>query len=142
MNTILFLGSNPSSKSVDDSAFHPYTKSGKILEAWCKDLVGAKVYINVMSDKTKNNRPMKTSEIKSNISRLSKDIKRINPDRIVALGKTATKALTLLQLKFYELPHPSGLNRKINNPQYVEEKIKKLVEFCNSTSPDKDLPKF
>jgi uracil-DNA glycosylase len=136
MFTILFVGSNPSNASAVDAAFHGSAKSSHILSSWCKDLSGTLMYINVMNEKTENNRALKSSEIKSNLSRLSEDIAHIKPDRIVALGKTSTAALTLLQVVFYEMPHPSGNNRKLNNIPYVEEKIKRLVEFCNRTSLD------
>jgi uracil-DNA glycosylase len=134
MDTILFVGSNTSNASVDDSAFHPSTKSRQILDTWCKDLVGAKVYINVTSKKTEENRPLRRGEIKANLDVLAGDINRIAPTKIVALGKTASIALTLLGLKFYEMPHPSGCNRKLNNKEYVAEKIKGLLEYTNNPS--------
>jgi uracil-DNA glycosylase len=55
----------------------------------------------------------------------------ILPDKIVALGKTAEKALTLLGYDFYAMPHPSGLNRKLNDKDYIEEKIKGLRDYIN-----------
>jgi uracil-DNA glycosylase len=134
METILFIGSNTSNASADNSAFHPSTKSRKILDSWCQDIVGIKAYLNVLDKKTEDNRPLTQEEIKVNISRLAEDIKKINPDKIIALGKTASKAVSLLGLKFLELPHPSGMNRLLNDPQYVEEKIKELVEFCSTSS--------
>jgi uracil-DNA glycosylase len=137
MHTILFVGSNPSNASTCEVAFHGSTKSSKILTDWTRDIQGMKVHINVLNEKTENNRPLKTSEIKSNLTRLAEDIKATSPTRIVALGKTAAKALTLLQLDFYEMPHPSGRNRKLNDPAYVQEKVKGLLEFCSS-SPNTD----
>ncbi len=134
---LLFVGSNPSSKSVDDSAFHHSTKSGKILDSWCKDLVGTKVYINVSDKKTENNRPLTMQDTKNNLDNLREDIMIQNPDKIVALGKTAATAMTLLRLNFYEMPHPSGLNRKLNDKEYVAEKIKGLLEFCSNSPSTK-----
>ena len=134
MEVILFVGSNPSNASADETAFHASTKSNKILASWCKDIIGEKIYINVLDKKTEGNRPLKLKEIKSNLDRLAEDINRIAPTRIIALGKTSSTALTLLGLKFFELPHPSGCNRLLNNPIYVSQKIKKLVEYCNPTS--------
>jgi uracil-DNA glycosylase len=135
INTILFIGSNPSNASTCEVAFHGTAKSSHILTEWTKDVNGVKMHINVLNKKTENNRPLKASEIKENIGLLAENIKVINPTRIVALGKTASKALTLLQVDFYEMPHPSGRNRLLNDPKYVEEKIKGLVQFCNQTSP-------
>ena len=134
MSKILFVGSNPSQRSANDSAFHGSTRSAQILAEWTKDIPGTKIHINVVNKKTDDNRPLKASEIKDNLDNLTADILIAQADKIVALGKTAAKALTLLRVNFYEMPHPSGRNRLLNDPEYVAQKIKGLVEFC-STSP-------
>jgi uracil-DNA glycosylase len=58
------------------------------------------------------------------------------PWRIVALGKTAEKALTLLRYNFYVMSHPSGLNRQLNDPKFVEEKIKGLREYLKPSEEE------
>lgn len=134
---VLFVGSNPSNASVCDVAFHGSTKSSKVLTEWTSHIQDRLLmYINVLSHKTEGNRPLKTSEIKSNIDKLSQMLASIQPDYVVALGKTASTALTLLQRQHYQMPHPSGRNRKLNDKTYVAEKIKGLVEHC-SASPIK-----
>jgi uracil-DNA glycosylase len=133
---ILFVGSNPSTASPTSDPFNNATSSSRILTEWVKDLEGDKVHINVSNEKTEGNRPLKQSEIKASLGRLAEDISRIAPARIVALGKTATRALTLLQVPFFEMPHPSGMNRLLNDPKYVEEKIKRLTEFLSPVSPE------
>lgn len=133
---ILFVGSNPSNASTCDLAFHGSTQSSKILMEWRSHLSAEKlhIFINVLNKKTEDNRPLKKSEIKANLEQLSDRLESIKPEYVVALGKTASDALTLLGRKHYAMPHPSGRNRKLNDPEYVKEKIKGLVEFC-STSP-------
>jgi uracil-DNA glycosylase len=72
------------------------------------------------------------SEIKACLGRLHNNIHvEIVPDKVIALGRTAEKALTLLRLDFYAMPHPSGLNRKLNDPKYIEEKIKGLISYLS-----------
>lgn len=137
--TVLFVGSNPSNASTVDAAFHGSTKSSKILTRWTKDIDAIKIYINVLNEKTENNRPLKNSEIKSNLPQLKTNIQAINPDRVVALGKTAAKALTLLHIAHYEMPHPSGRNRKLNDKNYEEQKVKGLTEYCHSVRPLESL---
>jgi uracil-DNA glycosylase len=129
--TILFVGSNPSQRSVCSEAFHGSTRSSQILMSWCKDIECKKVFTNVVKQKTENNRPLTQAEINQSLDSLMADILIAQCDKIVALGKTATKALTLLGVDFYEMPHPSGRNRKLNDPKYVEEKVKGLVEFVS-----------
>jgi hypothetical protein len=87
------------------------------------------MHVNVCTYKTENNRPLKISEIKVALPKLAVEI--ANADKVVALGKTAAKALTLLGVTFYEMPHPSPRNRLLNNSKYVEQKVKGLVSFCN-----------
>src|ERR1035437_1765012 len=93
---ILFVGSNPSNASTCDAAFHGSTKSSQILTTWCKDLVGVKIHINVLNKKTEANRPLKQVEIVSSLDRLAEDIRCIAPTKIVTLGKTASKAVSML----------------------------------------------
>lgn len=131
----LFVGSNPSQQSLTDAAFHGTTRSSQILTEWMKDIQGAKVHVNVLNKKTEDNRPLKRGEITANLERLASDIKGIAPTYIVALGKTAATALTLLGVKFYEMPHPSGRNRLLNDSVFVATKVKGLTEYC-SASPD------
>ena len=81
---------------------------------------------------------MKVSEIKASLPSLKDKIERLeasmgNP-KIVALGKTAEKALTLLQLSHFTMPHPSGLNRQLNDKNYVQEKLKGLKDYLADTS--------
>jgi uracil-DNA glycosylase family 4 len=135
---VLFVGSNPSNASTCDVAFHGSTKSSKVLTEWIKHIPAGNMvmYINVLNKKTENNRPLKKSEVTSNLEQLKSQLSGIRPTRIVALGKTASTALTLLGQSHLQMPHPSGLNRQLNDQEFVEQKMKELAEYC-STSPVK-----
>ena len=128
---VLFVGSNPSVVSKTYNPFCKSTKSGQILLDWiartCPE--HAHSFCNVSDDQTRANRPLTVKEIKDCIPRLKEKIDLMSPDKIVALGKTAKMALTLLRLEFFAMEHPSGLNRKLNNKDYVEEKISGLREY-------------
>jgi uracil-DNA glycosylase len=90
------------------------------------------MHINVMNEKTEDNRPLKKSEIKANLKRLAADVKTVEADFVIALGKTAAEALSAIGAKFYEMPHPSGLNRLLNDKEFVEGKVKGLLEYCSN----------
>jgi uracil-DNA glycosylase len=90
--------------------------------------------INVSSEPTKNNKPLTAALIKNNLPRLKSKINYLKPDKIVALGKVSAKALTLLGIHFYEMPHPSGLNRQLNDISFIEEKINGLKTYILSPS--------
>ena len=131
---ILFIGSNPSCTSSTNEAFSPDTDSGRILRRWTEGIDEDLIYENLSSQKTPGNRPLNRDEMTLALVSLRKKISSINPDRIVALGKSATKALNKLEVEFLELPHPSGLNRKLNDKVYTEECIRSLRLWCRDRS--------
>lgn len=144
MVNVLFLGSNPSEKSSTTKPFWYDTKSLTILSKWLENLdeMQNTYYMNVANYATPGNRPLKTSEIKTELDRLRSEIGDLGNIKIVALGKTAEKALQLLGLSHYAMPHPSGLNRKLNDPLYVEEKINGLKFYLQPTQNDQINPQI
>lgn len=127
---ILFIGSNPSVKAANDAAFSADTGSGRILRSWIQGIEGTILFDNIVSQKTENNRPLNSSEKAEAKASLSERIKEVNPDRLVALGKAAAGVLSELGLKYLEMPHPSGLNRKLNDKVYTQNMIDALKEYC------------
>ncbi len=130
--TILFIGSNPSVKASSTEAFTEDTKSGRILRSWIEGIEGTILFDNIVSQITENNRPLNQNEKALASVSLLERINRINPDRLVALGKAASGVLSKLGLKHLEMPHPSGLNRKLNDRVYTENAIKALKDYCNA----------
>lgn len=134
--TIVFLGSNPSKASSSIVPFWHDTKSTKVLKSWISQLTLSSydrvVYMNVVNQPTPNNRPLKVSEIKAALPSLSEHLANIGASHIVTVGKTAAKAMTLLRCKHHAMPHTSGLNRQLNDKNFVEEKIKRLGEYLAS----------
>jgi uracil-DNA glycosylase len=129
---VVFVGSNPSQSSSTTLPFWGDTNSDKVLFSWIKVLPNTNDYrlCNVKDIKTEDNKPLTLSQIKESLPELKSKIG--SATKIVALGKTAAKALTLLHVDFYEMPHPSGRNRKLNDKKYVEEKIKGLLEYLET----------
>jgi len=117
-------------KSPDLTPFHPTTKSSKILQQWFTGIDAVFSYINVVDYQTKDNKPLKVSEIKSSIPSLISKIQQYPEFKIVGLGKTAARALSMTPFEFFEAPHPSGLNRKLNDSNYVVDMIKQLHDYC------------
>ena len=85
-------------------------------------------------DPTEGNRPLKMREVRLKLNELSLKIQDIKPDKIIALGKTAARALTLLHLDFYEMPHPSPINRVLNNKEKVQEYIDGLKTYIQNNN--------
>jgi len=128
---IVFVGSNPSKASITTIPFDADTKSFRILSGWM-DASGIVdtivVFRNVAHKPTPNNRPLKVSEIKECLPGLIESLQGFT--KIVALGKTAHRALCMANIPHLELDHPSGLNRKLNCPFYVDGIISKLRDYA------------
>ena len=93
------------------------------------------LFFNVFDLPTKNNRPINSLELHSgDRKQLKESLERV--DAIVAIGKTAYSFICRRydEAMVMEMPHPSGLNRQLNDPAFVEEKIKKLAEFISELS--------
>lgn len=127
---ILFIGSNPSSKAASSEAFGEDTVSGRILRSWIKGIEGVILFDNIVSQITENNRPLNQNEMAHASASLLERINRIDPDRLVALGKSAADALKMLKLEHFKMDHPSGMNRKLNDKAYTASKVAALKEYC------------
>lgn len=134
-NRVLIVGANPSIKSTTTKAFDLSTKSGQILHGWIGVAWNSTFFefelANIYNQPTPNNRQLNKAEIDSGKETLSELIKYFNPHRIIAVGKLPAKVLTQMGLEFYEMPHPSGLNRKLNDKEWTEEKIKGLRHYIS-----------
>jgi uracil-DNA glycosylase len=128
--TILFIGSNPSVKAGSTEAFTEDTVSGRILRSWIQGVDGIILFDNIVSQITENNRPLNSDERALARASLLERIIRINPDRLVALGKAAQGELEKLNLKHFQAPHPSGRNRKLNDRAYVQAMVESLKRYC------------
>ncbi len=127
----LFIGSNPSMASTDGAPFRPGTRSRLTLESWIKNLQCIVLFTNVVHYKTVKNRPLSLAQIKEQMPTLQQYIDQVKPDKIVALGQAASKALTLLHRKHLLMPHPSGLNRQLNDKKFIKEKIEELTQYIS-----------
>jgi uracil-DNA glycosylase len=136
MSKVLFVGSNPSAAAHSAAPFDLSTRSGKVLKSWI-DKVGISTYaqINVAQYPTENNRPLSKQEVDEAVPQLRKEIMPFWEAgyKIVTLGHTATLAVSKCHTFMYiNLPHPSGLNRKLNDAKFVEKELERLRDFIRS----------
>lgn len=130
--TILFIGSNPSKAASSVEAFTKDTASGRTLRSWIQGIEGIILFDNIVSQITENNRPLNQNEMAHASASLLERIKGINPDHLVALGKSASNVLTKLGLKHFEMPHPSGRCHFWNDKDQAKLKIEELREYIQS----------
>lgn len=128
--SVVLVGSNPSGKSPDCSAFHPDTKSRQFVDKWF-DKSWHIMYDNLVDFKTENNRQLSTAQIKKNLKWIVKNMEEYNRLgwKIVACGKIAAKGLTMAKVEHFEMPHPSGLCRFWNDKEAGEAKVEEMKEW-------------
>lgn len=132
MQRVLLIGSNPSEKSPDSSPFHTSTRSRMTIERWFENMNIEICFDNVCQRTRSENRPLRVSEIKAALPALNQRIQGYGENcKIVALGRTAERALKMLGVEFITMPHPSGRNRFWNNKEQAARKIKQLHEYIN-----------
>jgi dCMP deaminase len=112
---IVFVGSNPSNDSPDNSAFHPDTATGKRVREWVHGLDIDVYLLNVHNHKTPMNRKLNKKETDDGLMRLGFELREIDPDLLVTVGETARRTLSMFQCKRHHMPHPSGLCRFWND---------------------------
>ena len=64
---------------------------------------------------------------KANLERINKECKGY--DKVVALGKVASSTLNKLDIRHLPMPHPSGLNRQWNNPEFKKLSLQCLENY-------------
>lgn len=129
---IVVVGSNPSNKSPDKTAFSTHTRSGRTIREWFSGVPDV-CFVNVSDEPTPGNRPLLVSEIHANLTPLKAKLDKA--DKIVVVGNTATYAIAVLRLSpgwnkpYLHIPHPSERNRLLNSKTFKEEQGKKLRDF-------------
>lgn len=57
-------------------------------------------------------------------------------DKIIALGGFVSAALRRINIKHHTMPHPSPLNRKLNDQAYEREQLNLVMEYLYEKNPD------
>lgn len=120
---VLFVGQNPTSKNIDQ----PFvgTKSGVTLDSWIKTSVPFWFEVkitNAYSKPTPRNRGLLLSEMLAERERLVAET--TGTHLVITLGKTAARAAQ--GLGHFNMPHPSGLNRVLNDKDFINKKLQEL----------------
>ena len=119
---IIFVGDRPSKDNIDPNVAFVGTKSYKTLLEWIY-----KMDLDI-SEICMYNRNDDELEFWFNLRN-----RRERAVSFIALGKEASKYLASDRVdNFFELPHPSGLNRKLNDKKWLEEQLNKCKDFINA----------
>lgn len=116
---VLVIGLNPSRK-------HGKSKTLKTLYSWL-DVLDIPV---VSFTNLYGGYEIKHSEKQDHFIRsISKEY-----DKIICLGDTVSNCLHHMDIDHGYLPHPSGLNRKINDKIYVHEQLELCKNYVRGTN--------
>jgi len=134
---IIFVGCNPSPKNADSRVPFVGTRSGSIFFRWTEELgLSRDQYeiINVSSKVTKSSAQVKKSDI--SLEQVAKAILLLSgkKTKIITLGTMAAWALEQLKIDHFSLPHPSGLNRKLNDKNFAKEQLRLCKKYLRSDS--------
>lgn len=81
---------------------------------------------------TDGNKALTSQQIKESAPALKDKISTVNPTAIIAVGKTASTALSLCGANFLTIPHTSGRCRVWNNfglKENIKRQISEYISF-------------
>lgn len=114
---VLVIGINPSDKKIiqNNSTFHR-------LENWMDQLgIGVMSFANVIPE------PGCYRKQDIDYDRLKRLC--LGHKKILALGNFVSEALDKIVIEHHKLPHPSPLNRKLNDKQYIDNVIVECAKY-------------
>jgi len=114
MIKVVFVGDQPSKKNISsDIAFVGATCFYRLIR-WIK-YIEPDYYITL------------NSVLNSDLEKIN--VLSENGFKVVALGNNAHKNLQHCGIEHFTLPHPSGLNRKINDDNYVKNVLELAKQY-------------
>lgn len=111
---VLYVGQEPSRKNTHENVAFSGTQSGATLNEWLKELPGTPVLTNASYHLL----PFLVLQFET------------AEYPIIAVGKEASIALAKLGCsKWCSIPHPSRVNRQLNDPSFVAKKLDTARKF-------------
>lgn len=126
MSYIVFVGDKPSSKNLDPKIPFVGTRSYKTLLNWIIEL-----NIDISNVILCNKDNFKIDYTDYIVEKHDSTTYINSSDKIIALGKNASKYLKLLGCNHFEMDHPSGMNRNLNCPKYIKDKLNSCKKYID-----------
>jgi uracil-DNA glycosylase len=126
---VLVVGQNPSRHNLDPKVAFEGTKSFNVIEDWMQEMSVSDNSYMLVNAFIKVNQKYNKDEFDIAVARLHSYMKIIKPEKVIALGKMAAKALKKAGIDHFELPHPSGRNRKLNDMEWLQEQLLQAREY-------------
>lgn len=116
-SSILIIGQNPAHRTGNR-----YTPTISRLNDWMT-LLGVRHWSFINSSQAKIARS-------DNIDWETLELAR-GYTKVLALGNFASSALAKLSIPHFRLPHPSPLNRKLNDPEYTKNVLRECYNYLH-----------
>lgn len=117
-DVVVFVGQNPSAKAAKNGNTFPR------LNDWVDKLgLDTFAFMNAYPH------PGKCSVSQVNLDNLREAL--YNSVKVVALGNFAAEALMKAGIDHFKLPHPSPLNRQINDPTFINKCLTECREYLS-----------
>lgn len=127
----MIVGSNPQQRSESNLPFDG-AKSFPILKDWIKEFGDVNIFIiNVYDHHVDQAKAICKYRLCSSVMNLKHKIYAIEPDKIIALGVVAAKALSIVDSEYFMMPHPSGKNLALNDKMHVADVIDRCKEYIH-----------
>jgi uracil-DNA glycosylase len=126
---VLIVGQNPSRHNLDPKVAFKGSKSFKVIEDWASEIglsTSEYILVNAFS---KVNQKYNKLEVEVAVHRIVRYMSMVKPDKVIALGKIPAKVLKKAMVAHFELPHPSGLNRKLNDVEWLQGELEKARDY-------------
>lgn len=123
---IIFVGDEPSAKNIDPNVPFVGTQSYKRLLGWIWEMD-----INISDVTLLNQNKLDINYVNGDVYYDRTFIDNECNITFIALGKKAAEKLDGSYVRFFDLPHPSGRNRKLNDKKYVKQILKQCKEWLN-----------
>jgi len=121
---VLVVGMNPGNRKI--KSFSNLTPFHQRLNSWMKFMkVEMYSFVNVQQDSGK------FFPLESDLDFFFSIISLNQHERIVALGERVSSILSKNSIAHFKLPHPSGLNRKLNDRTFVEKTLIECRKYIN-----------
>lgn len=124
---ILFVAQNPASEHNIENPLDG-TKSGKVLEDWLDTMTA---YLKEAHSITLCNASNKIGKVSMKDRNFQLMTITRHFDKIIALGNYSSKVLKSFGIEHFKLPHPSGLNRKLNDNEFIDQELKSCIHYLN-----------
>lgn len=120
MIRVLVVGMNPGSKEYADQRQSPFHKR---VSQWMTE-AGVEFYSFTNCSMEKGDLTITTADL----MRLTAIVQSGSYDLVLALGNQSSNVMSYINVEHFRGPHPSGLNRKLNDKKFVDEFLSALRE--------------